>query len=66
MSTLGAGPEAITLLRTKLHKPYVGEDIIPRPHLVKRLNRGLNRTLRVALICAPAGFGKTAFMGVLN
>ena len=27
--------------RTKLHRPRVGDDLIPRPHLVERLKEGL-------------------------
>ncbi len=49
--------EPFTLLRTKLHRPRVSHDLVPRPRLVERLHRGLDRKL--TLICAPAGFGKT-------
>jgi LuxR family maltose regulon positive regulatory protein len=49
--------EPFTLLRTKLHKPQISPDLVPRPRLVERLRRGLDRKL--TLISAPAGFGKT-------
>jgi LuxR family maltose regulon positive regulatory protein len=49
--------QPITLLRTKLHMPRVTGDLINRPHLVERLNRGLDRKL--TLISASAGYGKT-------
>ncbi len=49
------------LLRTKLHQPRVREDLIPRPHLLERLNRGLDRT-RFTLVCASAGYGKTTLL----
>jgi LuxR family maltose regulon positive regulatory protein len=49
--------EPFTFLRTKLHRPRVSHDLVPRPRLVERLHRSLDRKL--TLICAPAGFGKT-------
>jgi LuxR family maltose regulon positive regulatory protein len=39
--------------------PPVSADLIHRPHLIERLNQGLNRSSRVTLISAPAGYGKT-------
>jgi LuxR family maltose regulon positive regulatory protein len=48
------------LLRTKLHQPRIRDDLVPRPRLVGRLNRGLDR--RMTLVCAPAGFGKTTLL----
>jgi LuxR family maltose regulon positive regulatory protein len=39
--------------------PRVSDDLIHRRHLIERLNRGLNRSSRVTLISAPAGYGKT-------
>jgi hypothetical protein len=35
--------EPFTLLRTKLHRPRVSHDLVPRPRLVERLHRGLER-----------------------
>ncbi len=48
------------LIFTKLQQPRVHPDLIQRPHLVARLNRGLDR--RVTLISAQAGAGKTTLM----
>jgi len=48
------------LLQTKLYIPPVRPGLITRPHLIERLNAGLDRKL--ALISAPAGFGKTTLM----
>jgi LuxR family maltose regulon positive regulatory protein len=48
------------LLKTKLYIPPVRPGLITRPHLVERLNAGLDRKL--ALMSAPAGFGKTTLM----
>lgn len=54
------------LLTTKLHIPFRGEGLVPRPHLVERLNAGLWRsqgfTRKLTLISAPAGFGKTTLL----
>ena len=49
-----------TLLRTKLFVPPVRPNLVPRPHLIARLNRGLHRKL--TLVSAPAGFGKTTLI----
>ncbi len=51
-----------TLLTTKLHIPQVASDLVHRPHLIDRLNRGLERKL--TLISAPAGYGKTSLAAV--
>jgi LuxR family maltose regulon positive regulatory protein len=45
------------LLQTKLYIPPTRPELVPRPRLIKRLNEGMSRKL--ALISAPAGFGKT-------
>ena len=52
--------ETVTLLRTKLHMPRLSDDLIERPRLYERLNRGLNRKL--TLVSASAGFGKTTLV----
>jgi LuxR family transcriptional regulator, maltose regulon positive regulatory protein len=49
-----------SLLRTKLYAPPARPDLIPRPHLLERLNLGLRSKL--TLVCAPAGFGKTTLL----
>jgi len=47
----------IHILRTKLQRPPVAPDILPRARLWNRLNEGLQRKL--TLISAPAGYGKS-------
>jgi LuxR family maltose regulon positive regulatory protein len=48
------------LLTTKLHLPRPQPGFVPRPRLVQALSDGLAGGR--ALICAPAGFGKTALL----
>jgi LuxR family maltose regulon positive regulatory protein len=48
------------LLATKLHRPSIPAKRIQRPHLIKRLNEGLESGRSVTLISAPAGFGKSS------
>src|SRR5579859_2388681 len=48
------------LLVTKLVRPAVGADLIPRPHLMSQLQLGSQRPL--TLVAAPAGFGKTTLL----
>jgi len=57
MSTSSTDTKTISLLQTKLNIPRVTSDLVDRPHLLERLNRGLDRNL--TLISAPAGYGKT-------
>jgi len=45
------------ILYTKLQRPPVAPDILPRERLLHRLNEGRQRTL--TLISAPAGYGKS-------
>ena len=45
------------LLTTKLFIPSTRPELVPRPRLIERLDRGLRRKL--TLIYATAGFGKT-------
>ena len=52
--------EQLALLATKLHVPRRQPGFVPRPRLVEALGEGLARGLVV--ICAPAGFGKTALL----
>jgi LuxR family maltose regulon positive regulatory protein len=51
---------ATPILATKLYMPPPRPDAVPRPRLAARLNEGLGR--RLALISAPAGFGKTTLV----
>jgi LuxR family maltose regulon positive regulatory protein len=53
---------AVPLLQTKLHIPQPRPDLVPRPRLVERLNEGLLAGRKLALVSAPAGFGKTTLV----
>jgi LuxR family maltose regulon positive regulatory protein len=48
------------LLKTKLYIPPARPELVSRQRLIERLNAGLRRKL--ALISAPAGFGKTTLL----
>jgi LuxR family maltose regulon positive regulatory protein len=48
------------ILATKLYIPPACPELVPRPHLIERLNESLRRKL--TLISAPAGFGKTTLV----
>ena len=48
------------LLETKLYVPGPPRGLVPRPRLSHRLDRGT--TLKLMLISAPAGFGKTTLL----
>src|SRR5580698_157017 len=54
----GSGPDV--LLATKLHVPRPRPGFVPRPRLAGALDEGL--ALRLILVCAPAGSGKTALL----
>jgi LuxR family maltose regulon positive regulatory protein len=51
---------AMPLLRTKLYIPPPRPELVSRPRLIERLTAGLSRKL--ALVSAPAGFGKTTLL----
>jgi ATP/maltotriose-dependent transcriptional regulator MalT len=51
---------AHVLVATKLHVPQPREGLVARPKLVARLPSSRGR--RLALICAPAGWGKTVLL----
>ena len=53
-------PERDALLATKLHMPAPRPGLVPRPRLAGQLDEGLARG--VILVCAPAGYGKTAVL----
>jgi len=55
---VAGGPDG--LLATKLYVPPRQAGFVPRPRLVEHLDEGLARPL--ILVCAPAGFGKTALL----
>jgi LuxR family maltose regulon positive regulatory protein len=48
------------LLATKLHLPSARREAVPRSRLIERLQTGIDRGL--VLVCAPAGYGKTALL----
>lgn len=50
------------LLATKLFVPPPGKILVERPRLVKKLHECLHPACRLALISAPAGFGKTTLV----
>lgn len=50
-----------TLIATKLHVPRVYPSLLTRHALLERLDEGLQ--LRLTVITAPAGFGKTTLLG---
>jgi heat shock protein HslJ len=54
------GLNALPFIRTKLQRPRLPEDLVPRPRLLERLRRGLDRKL--TLISAQAGAGKSTLL----
>jgi LuxR family maltose regulon positive regulatory protein len=61
LAPLGNGLVGLdALLATKLHVPRTRRGLVARPRLVDRLTEGLQGELTV--VCAPAGFGKTALL----
>ncbi len=50
------------LIRTKLQRPTIDPDILPRSQLIARLENGRYRKL--TLISAPAGYGKSILAGI--
>jgi len=56
---VGPGGED-AVLATKLHVPRPHEAFVPRPRLVELLDAGSPG--RIAVVCAPAGFGKSALL----
>jgi LuxR family maltose regulon positive regulatory protein len=60
MSEPGTAPGRDALLATKLHVPRLPPGFVALPRLTARLDEGL--VGRMILVCAPAGFGKTALL----
>ena len=56
-----AASERDLLLATKLYLPHRQPGFVPRPRLVDMLDGA--RAGGLVLVCAPAGFGKTALLG---
>ena len=53
------------LATTKLYIPPPRPDLVPRPHLIRRLDQSLRPGHQLTLISAPAGFGKTTLVNVV-
>jgi LuxR family maltose regulon positive regulatory protein len=51
------------ILATKLYIPASRRRVVLRPRLVERLDEGLAAGNKLALVSAPAGFGKTTLVG---
>ena len=51
-----------TLLQTKLYTPPRRPNLVSRPRLINRLNRGLEADNKLTFLSAPAGFGKTTLI----
>jgi LuxR family maltose regulon positive regulatory protein len=49
-----------SLLSTKLHRPRIEQNFVPRPRLVEHLDQRRSRPL--TLVTAPAGYGKTTLV----
>jgi LuxR family maltose regulon positive regulatory protein len=56
-STRRAGVHASPILATKLHRPSLNADLVPRAHLLERLD--CNRLQPLTLISASPGYGKS-------
>ena len=54
----------ISLIRTKMHQPPIHENHLHRPPLLERLDRRRQRSL--ALVSAPAGYGKSTLLSVFK
>lgn len=52
----------IALLKTKFYVPAVESELVRRPRLVEQLNDALRRKLRLVVLAATAGFGKTTLV----
>jgi LuxR family maltose regulon positive regulatory protein len=50
------------LLVTKLCIPPPRLNLVPRPRLVQKLNQGLQPGMKLVLVSAPAGYGKTTLV----
>ena len=56
----GVEVQQFPLLTTRLYIPPPRANLVPRPHLIERLNEGMKGELTV--VSAPAGFGKTTLL----
>jgi LuxR family maltose regulon positive regulatory protein len=60
MNSSASEQEDAIILRTKLHRPPMPPDFVPRPRLADILEAG--RTLPLTLVSAPAGYGKSVLV----
>ena len=51
-----------SLLRTKTYIPSPGSNLVPRPHLIDRLESSFQQGHKLILVSAPAGSGKTTLV----
>jgi len=56
-SVQGTGSVPPFILQTKLHRPTLPVDLVPRTKVLERLEEG--RALPLTLVSAPAGYGKS-------
>jgi ATP/maltotriose-dependent transcriptional regulator MalT len=54
--------DAVPLLSTKLYAPPPRPELVPRARLLRRLDDGLQPGVRLVLVSAPAGYGKTTLV----
>ena len=52
--------DTVQLIHTKLYRPHITGDLVPRTRLLERLEERRGRPL--TLVVAPAGFGKTTLV----
>ncbi|RPI32473.1 MAG: hypothetical protein EHM70_08885 [Chloroflexota bacterium] len=53
----------VPLLQTKLFIPSLQTKLVSRPHLIQRLEEGIQAGHRLVLVSAQAGSGKTSLLG---
>ncbi|MCU1636920.1 MAG: helix-turn-helix transcriptional regulator [Cryobacterium sp.] len=53
---------ATRVIASKLFLPPPRQSAVPRPHLVQRLQDGVDSGRKLTLVSAPAGFGKTTLL----
>jgi ATP/maltotriose-dependent transcriptional regulator MalT/ActR/RegA family two-component response regulator len=59
-ASVHASAAAPFILQTKLHRPALPVDLVPRTQALERLESG--RTLPLTLVSAPAGYGKSVLI----
>ena len=58
--TDGGNPALGAIPRTKLYRPPVPADVVPRTNLFERMRS--SKDLPLTLVCAPAGYGKSTLV----